>query len=516
MSEPIGKQLQNLFRDAILHRNFFIISFIAISIAVVTVGIVWPRHYSASTTIFVEEENILGPLMQGAAVQTEVIDRVHAAREMIYGRRIMMKLLGRRGFLLDHPDVVEQEREIDSIKSRTEISRVRNNIVKITYTDSDPNRAYEITAELADLFINESLDSKARESLSAFEFIDSQVNEYQRKMVESENELKEFREQNRISGTGMMDETSRRMAELETQRQQILQELREERIRKASLQKQLSGEATAATQFTRTEMFRKQIGKLQTQLATLRLNYHETYPDIVQIKAQIEDLRKSIEKEDLRRSQGGAGPSEDQRGFIDESALANPVYQQLQQQLYDANIMISTLEARLDQTTQVLAEQEEKGKKVQEYEAKLAELARDTVVNRDIYSDLVRRREQARVSMNLDREQKGLTLRVDEAAFLPQNPTGLRFLHFAIAGPLLGFVFPLLVLFLYRQLDPRIRSASILSDEGNFPVLGIIPHLPTRRERRFAIVGVSGSMFIWLVGIAILVVLISSRLQGAL
>lgn len=514
MAEPIGRQLGHLFRDAILYRNFFVISFVAISIAVVTVGIVWPRMYSASTTVFVEEENILGPLMQGAAVQTELIDRARVAREVIYGRRMMMKLLERRGFLVDNPDPIEQDREIDSIKGRTTITTVRNNLVQITYTDSDAKRAYEITSELADLFINESLDAKARESLSAFEFIDSQVNEYQQKMEESENQLKEFREKNLITGSGAMTEITRRSAELETQLQQIRQELREERIRKASLQKQLSGEAAAATQFTRTEMYRKRIGELQNQLATLRLNYHETYPDIVQIKAQIEDLRGSIRTEDQRRSQGGSGA--EQHGFIDESALANPVYQQLQQQLYDANTQISTLEARIEQTTRILASQQQKGKKVEEYEAKLAELARDTVVNRDIYSDLVRRREQARVSMNLDREQKGLTLRIDEPAFLPHNPSGLRFLHFVIAGPLLGIVFPLVLLFLYRQLDPRIRSASILSDEGNFPVLGVIPHLPTRRERRFAVVGLSGSMFILVSGIATLVVLISTRLQGGL
>ncbi|VAW73193.1 hypothetical protein MNBD_GAMMA15-626 [hydrothermal vent metagenome] len=515
MAEPISKQLQNLCKDAVLHRNFFIICFLVISIAIVSVGIVWPRMYSASTTVFVEEENILGPLMQGAAVQTEVIDRARIAREMIYGRRMMTRLLKRRGFLVDEPDPVKQDREIDSIKSRTTISTVRNNLVQISYSDSDPKRAYEITAELADLFINESLDAKARESLSAFEFIDSQVNEYQTKMEESEGHLKAFREVNLIAGPGMIAEIGRRTAELEAQLQQINQELREERIRQTSLQKQLSGEAAAATQFTRTEMFRKRIGELQAELATLRLNYHETYPDIVQIKAQVEELRLSITQENLRRKQG-AGTGDDQRGFIDESALANPAYQQLQQQLYAAKTQISTLEARIDQKEQILAAQQVKAKRVQEYEAKLAELTRDTVVNRDIYSDLVRRREQARVSMNLDREQKGLTLRIDEPAFLPHKPSGLRFLHFTIAGPLLGIVIPLLLLFLYRQLDPRIRAVSVLSNEGNFPVLGIIPHMASRRERRFAIAGVGGSLFILLAGLVTLGVLVYTRLQGGL
>ncbi|HHJ13945.1 MAG TPA: hypothetical protein ENJ79_06145 [Gammaproteobacteria bacterium] len=511
MAEPFSRQLSNLFQDVILHRNFVIFSFVFIAVTVIALGMVWPRVYTSSTTVFVEEENILGPLMQGAAVQAEVIDRARIAREMIYGRRIMMALLERRGFLLDHPDPVEQEREIESIKGRTEISTVRNNLVKISYSDSNPKRAYEITAELADLFINESLDAKARESQSAFEFIDNQVKEYQQKMVESEKELKEFREKHLTGGPGMISEITRRTSELEAQVQQIRQELREERIRKASLEKQLSGEAAAATQFTRIEMYRKRIGELQAQLATLRLNYHETYPDIVQIKDQIADLRKLIERENKRRSAGVDADSPDQRGFIDESALANPVYQQLQQQLYDTNTRIRTMEARLEQTQEALAQQQERAKRVQAYQAKLAELTRDMEVNRDIYSDLIRRREQARVSMNLDREQKGLTLRIDEPAFMPHAPSGLQFMHFVIAGPVLGLLFPLAVLFLYRQFDPRIRSAAVLSDEGHFPVLGVIPHLASMRERRRAVAGLSGSLLVLFTGIGVMVALVVSQ-----
>ena len=40
-------------------------------------------------------------------------------------------------------------------------------------------------------------------------------------------------------------------------------------------------------------------------------------------------------------------------------------------------------------------------------ESALAELTRDYEVNRDIYQDMLRRRENARVSMELDRERRG-------------------------------------------------------------------------------------------------------------
>jgi len=403
---------------------------------------------------------------------------------------------------------VEQDRMIDSIKSRTEVSTVRANLVSITYKDRSPKRAYEIASELADLFINESLDSKARESQSAFDFINQQVEEYQEKMLQSEAELKKFKKEHMVSGLGSVAEVTRKIGEHETQLQAIQQELREERIRKISLERQLSGEAAAATQFTRAEMFRKRIGELKSDLAKLRLSYHETYPDIVRVKAQIKELRGSIEDEANKRRAGSGSD------YVDESAYANPVYQQLQQQLYNSNTQISTLEARMDQVNEILAADREEGRILQEYDAKLAELARDNAVNSDIYSDLVRRRETARVSMNLDREQKGLTLRIEEPASFPHQPSGARFMHFVMAGPALGLIVPVVLLFLFRQLDPRIKSASVISEDMGFVVLGSIPHLATPRQRLSAMVGVFGTFMVFTMGIVALFIIIANKIQG--
>src|SRR5690606_13821217 len=105
--------------------------------------------------------------------------------------------------------------------------------------------------------------------------------------------------------------------------------------------------------------------------------------------------------------------------------------------------LIETLASRYENTKRSLEEQMELGKRVQGYEARLAELNRDYEVNREIYADLTRRRESARVSMNLDREQKGLTMRIDEPPYVPHKPSGLQFVHFAIGGPILALLLPI-------------------------------------------------------------------------
>ena len=70
------------------------------------------------------------------------------------------------------------------------------------------------------------------------------------------------------------------------------------------------------------------------------------------------------------------------------------------------------------------AEELARSRRIAASESALAELTRDYEVNRDIYQDLLKRRENARVSMNLDRASRGLTFRIQDPATMPLRPTG--------------------------------------------------------------------------------------------
>src|SRR5690606_19829483 len=108
---------------------------------------------------------------------------------------------------------------------------------------------------------------------------------------------------------------------------------------------------------------------------------------------------------------------------------------------------------------------------IQANKAKLAELTRDNEVNKEIYDDLLKRREKARVSMRLDVEGQGLNYKIHEPAAYPLAPSGIRFLHFAIAGLFLGLLAPIGILAAVLQVDPRVRVASIFEENTGIPVL---------------------------------------------
>lgn len=459
--------IRRIIQPSYVHKRWVVIIFVIINIIAITAGFNWPKQYSSSSTVYIEEENILGPLMQGTAVQTNVIDRGRIARQIIFGRKIMQEILSIGGWMELDPDPVEQDQIINSIEANTMVSTVGQNLVQISYKDSDPERAFIVTKGFVHLFIKGSLTEKAYESESAFNFINKQVKEYEKKLRESEEALKAFRSQNVDFREGAEATVTQRIAEYRSEIHTIEQQIREEKIKRSSLQAQLSGETETAAGLTRAEQIRSRIGELQSNLNTLRLSYHETYPDIVQIKNQISELRETLANEEEKRKQAKRTGTL----YIDESIRANPVYQRLQSDLYQTSTLIATLEYRVNNMKKSLLEEIERDRRINAADATLKNLTRDYNVNHDVYQDLLRRRENARVSMSLDQEHQGLNLRISEPAYFPHSPSGPRFLHFILGGIILGLALPIGLFYGLQQIMLRIYDATDIDTYSEIPVL---------------------------------------------
>lgn len=462
-----------VIKDALKFHRYLLAFFIVASITGLVLGVMWPKFYTSSATIFIQEENILGPLMRGAAVQTDVVDRAKIARDIVYGRDFLIRVLKSQGIIDDKTTSAEAEALTEKLKANLRITNASKNLIKFSFKSTDPQLAYSTLTKILDLFISESLSTKLQESQSAYEFIDKQVREYHEKLKQAEEKLKEFRSKNVDIRAGSTQEITTRIQAIQTKIADISQQLREAKIKKQTLLSQLAGEAATAAGLSKAEEYRARIIDLQNKLDTLLLTYHETYPDVVRTKTQIDELKNALRQEELDKQSGKSGNTITIEGVVvDERIQASPVYQQLRTDLYATNSTIKTLSSRLEDAKNTLAEQEDLARRTHELSATLVELERDYTVNSDIYQDFLRRREAARVSMNVDLEQKGLNLRIDEPPFLPSTTSGLGKLHFLGGGLLLGILLPIGILYGILQIDPRIRNSGQIAEFTDVPIIG--------------------------------------------
>src|SRR5712675_1337994 len=127
----LPEQIAKVLIAELFHSRRIVVGiFVIVNAAALATGLLWPKGYTASTSILVDERTIIQPLMTGAAVATDALDRSKNAREVIFGRKIMDLVLDYGGWLKDAPSIGERELLIEDIKKRTAISTVGKNTLR--------------------------------------------------------------------------------------------------------------------------------------------------------------------------------------------------------------------------------------------------------------------------------------------------------------------------------------------------------------------------------------------------
>jgi polysaccharide chain length determinant protein (PEP-CTERM system associated) len=253
----------------------------------------------------------------------------------------------------------------------------------------------------------------------------------------------------------------------------------------ATIGGQLSGQSEVSAVQTREGVYLSQIAELQSKLQQLQLTYTDSYPDVVRTRHQIEDLRKQLQQAEQQKN---AAKLAGTPTSIDSTVTFNPVYQTLQTKQAELRADLAAAHARLGSSSSQLESELERSKRIAATADEMSQLSADYQTTQAIYQDLLKRRENARVSMDLDKERRGLTFRIQDPAMLPLMPSGLRLMHFAAAGLALAVLVPFGLLFGIARFDPRARRGDLLEQSTGLPVLATIPAFRTvqdhHRDRR--------------------------------
>lgn len=486
-------------RNLMQYKWFLTTMFAAIAISIVVVGYLAPKQYTSYSTLILGGETVIAPLMDGAAVSTgDTQDWSKVAREILFSRTTITQLMQNLGFLEGSIETQEDEVLFNQFKANIEVSLVgENRYLKISFSDEDPQYAKEVATNLTNIFIDGIHNYHVEESEDAFEFIDSQVKTYHEKLRVAEERLKDFKIQSLETGASSETAVSKRLDRLQELLDQSKLDLREALIQKNSIDRQLSGEVKSIVSLGRQSQYIKRLTGLQDELSKLRLTYHENYPDIVNLKYQVEDVKRQIVLEKQNQSMDMAG--------VEDGIKTNKVYQDLKLQLSDVETKVVTMQTRIAETKSNILEERHKGEVVHTSEADFAELSRDYEVNKQLYEDLLKRREAARVSKEIDEQRKGLNVKVYESAFVPLSPSGLRFYHFLVLGLLAGLVLPASLIYMYQLMDSKIKAPELVSSKLKLPVLGSVPDIVNRNDVGSLIAGdrrVSGMVWLTLIVIA--------------
>jgi len=455
-----------------------------------------PDQYEASARVFVDTDSLLRPLMKGLAVQTNVHDRIQVMTRTLLSRPNLEKVarmtdLDIRARTPDDLDRIVNELGRD-IKLAS-AGRRNDNLYTISYAHDDPEHAKRIVQALLTIFVETTLGENRRDSSAAQKFLSQQIREYEARLVESEERLKEFKRKHVGMMPGDDQDYFSRLQQAEANLAQARLLLKEEENRRDELQSQIRGEQPVFGFGGRgaggpASEFDERITRLEARLDELLLRYTDQHPDVVATRATIELLEQQRDDELKLLTETGT----DEASAAASPLNTNPVYQQMKIGLGETEGRIATLTVRVQEYEKRVDALRRMIDTIPEVETELKRLNRDYEVTKTNFQALLSRRESAQLAEDVEQTGDSVKFRVIDPPHVPSTPSGPHRVLLS-TGVLFGSLAAGLVLALIlSQIWPSVYDRKALRDLSGFPVFGSISRILTGevlRKRRLEVMG---------------------------
>jgi polysaccharide chain length determinant protein (PEP-CTERM system associated) len=447
-----------------------------------------PDQYAASARVYVDTESVLAPLLSGIALQSGGVER----RLMLMTRTLlsqpnMEKLLRMTDLDLQAKTPEEQEAQIDKLRGKLRFSGAgRENLYTISYGDSSPELAKLVVKSLLTIFMESNLGEARKDQDAATQFVEQQIKEYERRLVEAEQNLAKFKLENIgfLPKEGGDYYQSLRQANDKLETAQL--ELKIEQDRVEVLRKQLGGEtpsfgiAPVPTEVTaNTREIDRRIELNEARLDELLLRYTEKHPDVTNLRRTIAELKAERKTLIAKARQGGADPESPAY-----DVNSNPVYQQMRIALSRAEAEVGAKQAVVNEYKERIGDLHKAVDRVLQTETEQSQLNRDYQILKRNHDQLVSRLEAARLARKADTRSESVRFRVIDPPRVPAKPSGPNRLLLSSGVLLGGLLLGAAVAFLFGQLRPTFDERKRLNEVTGLPVLGSVDMVWTQSQLR--------------------------------
>lgn len=438
-----------------------------------------PDEYEASARVYIDTQTMLKPLMSGLTVAPNMEQIVSMMTRTLISRPNMEKVARMVDLDVRAKTPKEMEALLDGLARDIKLNAARGaDLYTITYRHRDPQVAKRVVQSLLTILVEGSLGTKRKDTDAARRFIEDQLRNYEEKLVAAEKALKEFKQKHVGLMPGEGGDYFTKLANAQQALAEAQLALREAESRRDQLKRQLADEEPTVKgevpQATANPEIDARIQEQQKRLDQLRLVYTEQHPDVVATKRLIAQLEQQKQEEAKKRKPSAAGAG----------ASANPFYQQLGIALAEAEANVASLRARVGELSGRYNQLKTAVNMLPQVEAELTQLTRDYEVHRANYEQLLKRRESAEISEQMESKTDVIDFRVVDpprTSGKPVYPNRPLFVSLVFLAALAAGV---AASFLVSQLVPVVPDRAALRAVADHPVLGSVSMVWSPRQKR--------------------------------
>lgn len=438
-----------------------------------------PPTFESEAKLYVETSTVLEPLLRGLALRTNADDEIKLMARTLLSRPNLEKIARATDLDLQAKDEKSFEALIDTLQKEVKISASgRENIYVIAYSNPQPQMALKVVQETLNSFVEGRLGSSRADSQTAERFLNEQIADYERRLIDAEIRLSDFKKNRMYLLPGNQSDYYSQISEEKKRLEEAMLVLRELETKLESARKQLEGEepVAGATPYSGSinrpsTQFDSRISTMQSQLDGLLIRYTEFHPDVLEIKRLIEQLEKQRDAElAVMAEMAAVNPSQN------ANLNQNAVYQELRISVSRLESEVASTKVRVNAYQQKVIELESKLNLIPEIEAEFTGLNRDYDITKSKYEALLGRRESVDLSRKADASEQDVQFKVIEPPRVPLTPSGPNRGLFYTLVLLLGLGAGIFMAFIRSLISPVLTSASQLKLLCDFPVFGVVSH----------------------------------------
>jgi succinoglycan biosynthesis transport protein ExoP len=406
------------------HRRAALCALIAGLVLSAIAAVILPRTYTSSTILALNPPQVSSQYFSSSAAGLDFKSRVQTLQHEILNpahlgpviedlnlyphRRVRNDSLADiTANMITHIDI--------TVAAGDDWNKTHWGSMKLSFEYSNPRVAQRTVRRLAELFVQEDLKEQQGQARATTEFFARQVTESESKLDAKTQDIKAFKDKYQGTLPEDLDVNLKTLASLQEQLQEAATALSSLEEREMVLGQRLAGAREQNVSIrspsgqTTWPTPQAALAALETQLAVLRAQYKDDYPDVVSLKSEIAALQRKF------------GASGQVAGA--QSDAQSPLDQELQKQSDRVAGEAGRLRGEIDAWKTKAAEYQARIQATPIHEQQLDSLTRDYTILTNNYHDVLQKRLAGQMYESLIQSGDGEHLRIVEPASFVRQPS---------------------------------------------------------------------------------------------
>ena len=495
---------------SILQRRWWILVIPAVVMPLIGFGAtkVIPPEFLSKTLVIIENQKVSTEYVK-PVVADDLDSRLSSMEQQILSRSRLEPIVQR--YDLYTKQHMTPDEKIETIRKKIEVKPVSSNIpgarglpgFTISFKYNDPHIAALVCGEITSLFITESGKASDAAAEGTTDFLKNQLDEAKRSLDEQDAKLADFQRQyiGKLPGeegtnVSMLGSINTQLAGVGDQLERLEQEKSLDEANLAQMQANVSAANAVANSNVPAAIVntpstanpqQTQLTALEQQEQDMLLHYTPDYPDVVQIRKKIADLRSEIAKNPAP----SGSVQQAQSAQVHNEAATQP----LQAQIRAIQMAIDEKKRQQGQLQSAMSTYQERISSSPLIQEQYKELTRDYNTQQAAYNQLLSEMNRAKMANDLERRQEGEQMVIMDQPNVPDTPTFPDPIKFTAGGLFLGLMFGVGIVAMLEYKDTALATERDVWEFTKLPTLAVIGFLsvksPFKRGRSAAFSPVS-------------------------